>query len=635
MFLKFIGPSVLIWIIIGLRTVYSLSDKYEVGHAKGLALSSIIEEYGKDIGKLSSMITFINSSSSSIHSILFRMNGCAIGEVDRRSYVLSTNCIIEIVKRNCCCVFICEGGITVERMTIDNKYPIQRIFESGLRGDILSLQSALSSVMMKSSVFGDIVVCESGNGFICGKDIRKEEVIGCLFENVSVVEDRENKEIRGIRREECIIRDCFIIGGENGIYGDIVSGINENIGDGYVFESNNNTFVECHRRRLLHYRDVWMNEDYSNENYTTRIVLSTTSSHTITNCTFTNCSSSSSSGGALYFSSYYRTYTITITNCTFSNCSANGYGGAVSCTNASSCIVNRCSFDKCTGGGGGGIYMKSISSCANVKDSTFSLCSSDYGGGLVLYLCNVTDCEGGVDYGIVSGSRFSECNATKSSEYGGGINPCDISSSTIRSCYFYKCYSSGYGGAIGWQNLTSEQIPLSIWIYDCVFELNSAKTSGHDVYINSSRSRTTSIFDNLSYTLTDQTNRVMWYRTNHDSWLPYGRPFDGTIYVRASITSSSKSCGVISDACGSLNGAIESSYYEESEFNCVKLMEGMHNHDTSTIEVGENTLPITSGNGEVEFDVTSSFSSEMNVFEISNGTLNMSGFKIMLQRNVV
>ena len=459
---------------------------------------------------------------------------------------------------------------------------------------------------------------------------------------------RKNKKERRrlFLREECIIRDSKIDGVENGIYGSIVSGVMEgNNGRGYSFISSNNSFVECYGYRREIYDDMEMNEEYKNTNYTSRLSLSTSSSHTITNCTFTNCSSSGN-GGAIYFDSSTYTYTVTITSCTFTDCSAN-FGGAVFCYKASCCVVSGCSFVNCTATsssstGGGGICMYSISTCAGVKDSNISSCTAaTEAGGVKIYSSNVTgtDCEGGVEYGIVSGCRFSDCNATN--YYGGGIYLNSISVSTVQSCSFYSCHTSACGGGIYWNSPTSEQMSLSEWILDCVFELNSANSKGHDVYINSnSYNRTESIFDEMCYTLTNQVNRVVWDYSStvytHDDWLPYRDPsvFDGYIYINGSKNSSSSSCGVWSDVCGSLSGGIESSYYTSSAFSGIVLMEGIHSNDERGINIGDNTLPIRSHVGEVEFDVTSSFSDTSSVFMISSGRLNMSGFTIVLKKTV-
>ena len=55
----------------------------------------------------------------------------------------------------------------------------------------------------------------------------------------------------------------MISGGENGIYGVIVSGIMEgNNGGGYSFVCSNNTFVECRRSKLHTYVEMEKNEEY-------------------------------------------------------------------------------------------------------------------------------------------------------------------------------------------------------------------------------------------------------------------------------------------------------------------------------------------------------------------------------------
>ena len=134
----------------------------------------------------------------------------------------------------------------------------------------------------------------------------------------------------------------------------------------------------------------------------------------------------------------------------------------------SSCVVKGCSFVNCNADKfGGGPYLAHLSLCTELKDSNISLCTAKRGGGgTEIHDSNVTgtDCEGGVEYGIVSGCRFSDCNATGSSDYGGGIRINKISVSTVRSCSFYNCHTSNYGGGIGWNNPTSEQESLTEWI---------------------------------------------------------------------------------------------------------------------------------------------------------------------------
>ena len=638
----------LINLVFGLSYDQTLNEKHTFGYDCEVSRIGWMRNGIKnsiECGASYSLITFMNSSSA-IQSVLFGIDDHSICRLSPDSLICTNDCMIEILRSCSRSAFICEGEIRMERMKIESEYSMGSIVESTPSQSPISDKSC-SSIEIKDSCFIDIEVNSFCAGLISGDNIGREGVTGCLFENVSKKEEEgEKRGWRGIRREGSIIRDSLIKRVKNGIYGDIVSGIMEgNNGRGYSFISNNNSFIECLRSKISHHMEV--NEEYKNTNYTTRIVLDTSSSHTITNCTFTNCTSSGYGGAISFEPSSSSSCTLSITTCSFTNCSASRRGGAVYCYRASLSVVSGCSFVKSKAGSGyygGGMCMYSIASCAGVKDSNFSSCTSGPAGGICISSSNVTgtECEGGVEYGIVSGCRFSDCNAT--SARGGGIYLGSISVSTVRSCSIYSCHSSTYGGGICWRDPTSEQISLSEWILDCVFELNSANSTGHDVYIYSnSYNRTESIFDETCYTLSDHVNRVIWdYYFNssdhyytHDDWLHYGDPsaFDGYIYINGSINSSSSSCGVWSDVCGSLSGGIESSYYTSSAFSGIVLMSGIHSNDERGINVGENTLPIRS-NGTVEFDVPSTFSNTSNVFMFSSGRLNMSGFTIVLKKNV-
>ena len=129
-----------------------------------------------------------------------------------------------------------------------------------------------------------------------------------------------------------------------------------------------------------------------------------------------------------------------------------------------------------------------------------------------------TDCEGRIENGIVSGCLFTHCTGT--SFGGGGLRLDRVDPLTIRSCFFYNCHSGTGGGAMYWYFETTEQNLLTYWILDCVFALNSAKSS-HDIYIDAKQSiRYVTIFDDSSYTLTNKSNRVRCTSNYRDDWLP-------------------------------------------------------------------------------------------------------------------
>ena len=245
------------------------------------------------------MVRFINSSSG-IGSLLMTVNESSVCTVDIWSILWIRDCITWITNRNATSLFVCEGRINAERLSFLSSYSMRTIFDCTDTPKIISA-GCFSSIEVKLSSFKDIKVSSYRGGFISGVNIGREGVISCSFENVSVGEGEDKGEWRRLRRAECFMSDSLITRGENGIYGVIVSGVDERIGGGYSFVSNNNTFVECYRTQQLH-PTVEVNSDYTNKNYTSRITLSNSSSHTITNCTFTGCGSSSNSGGAIRFS---------------------------------------------------------------------------------------------------------------------------------------------------------------------------------------------------------------------------------------------------------------------------------------------------------------------------------------------
>ena len=399
MFLKLDVLTFLIHTIFGLRNCYSLNKNYEVTYfADPTRIVSYRTECCPDSSTPFPLITHINSSSG-IHSILLRTDGCSVARILSNSLLWSSDCIIELLYKNSESAFICSGKIRVERLIIWSKYTMKSLFESI---STAAANSDGSAIEVKLSCFRDIRISESEGGIICGVSIRKEAFIGCSFENVSRGEDGE-KGLREFRREECILNDSQINGGENGI----LTGVMDRSRGRYSFISTNNT---------------------------SRIAFSTSSSHTFTNCTFTGCTSSGK-GAAIYFrSSSSTSSTLSITSCTFTNCSASNTH-AVYCLYALSFLVSGCSFvnHKTTLNSAGGIYIESISNCAGVKDSNFLFCSAGCGGGVFILYVNVTgaDCEGGVECGIVSGCRFTHCSS--STFGGGGLRLNTTSATTILS----------------------------------------------------------------------------------------------------------------------------------------------------------------------------------------------------------
>ena len=171
----------LIWLTYPLAVNYPLNQSYDLGYPKTTVTSPFDNGDAKPIS--ASMITFMNSSSR-MHSLLFRLLIHHIGTIHERSYIYISDCLIEILNRNSPSAFISEGQITVERMAVYSAIPLHSIVQSQTMYGAVA-DSSTSSVAVKSSMFGDVRVYESDGGLISGVYIRREEVIGCSFVNIS------------------------------------------------------------------------------------------------------------------------------------------------------------------------------------------------------------------------------------------------------------------------------------------------------------------------------------------------------------------------------------------------------------------------------------------------------------------
>ena len=160
-------------------------------------------------------IVFINSSSV-MHSLLLEIYSRSVCRIDSSSILSSQECIIVIMKRNEASVFLCEGEVKAERLSLLSSYSMGSLFDPVDTHETIS-GGDYSSVMVKRSFFRDVLLCSFQGGLITGRGIKWEGVIGCSFSNVSI-EVEEGKRKRDIfRRQECVIRDSLVISGENAI----------------------------------------------------------------------------------------------------------------------------------------------------------------------------------------------------------------------------------------------------------------------------------------------------------------------------------------------------------------------------------------------------------------------------------
>ena len=96
----------------------------------------------------------------------------------------------------------------------------------------------------------------------------------------------------------------------------------------------------------------------------------------------------------------------------------------ICCTYPASVVVSDCSFDDCHSmypKGGGALFLNLVASCVGVTDSNVTACSAGWGGGAWICESNVSglECAEGVECGVVSGCRFSECSSIATDYLGG------------------------------------------------------------------------------------------------------------------------------------------------------------------------------------------------------------------------
>ena len=346
--------------------------------------------------------------------------------------------------------FICAGVLILSAFTLI--YTDHSLFSLTINKNYRDFSGFFMrpSVILSNSSFQNIDLLDTGGTFLHSGWMDEERVKCCSFRNISSSSTAKIKScyLSGSIKsfmEDSLVNDC-----DEAIGGTIANLISTDVCE---FLCQNCSFIVS--TRSIHYTSSKMNGNYSNTTYSSQTSLGK-SSHSFTNCTFKNCSASgktnnySGNGGAIcYYQNQKTSYSITVTSCSFSDCSAVGWGGAILIKYAASCIVNTCSFSNCSSTGknkGGAVDMEHLSTCEAVKNSNVTSCTAGSAGGVQIYSCVLgNNCEGGVNYGIISDCLFSGCNTTNETTdgEGGGTYLAVYSTYSFRSCLFSQCKSSG------------------------------------------------------------------------------------------------------------------------------------------------------------------------------------------------
>ena len=117
-----------------------------------LVLSSCSSRECLDFGQ---PLVFINSSSQ-IHSILFTLDRCSFGRIEKDSFLWSNSILwssdrkIEVMYKNRVSAFICSGEIMLRRMDIRSIYEMKSVIESERSGSDLYV---LTNVSIANTIF--------------------------------------------------------------------------------------------------------------------------------------------------------------------------------------------------------------------------------------------------------------------------------------------------------------------------------------------------------------------------------------------------------------------------------------------------------------------------------------------------
>ena len=250
---------------------------------------------------------------------------------------------------------------------------------------------------------------------------------------------------------------------------------------------------------------------------TNRPILSSSSS--FTSCLWSKCEAES--GGGIYVDS--ADIQLEVYTCQFLSCKATVNNGSGICARSSSRVhVNRSHFYDCNAltshdgsDGGGGIYLSNISTEALITSTHFISCIVKYDGGGVALWYSYSKLN---NNNTMQDCVFLNCSGNNQSVSEGGgsrifYNNYNVG---ISNTLFSQC-SNYRGGGL------EIELPLTVStpvISFCLFHVNTAVTSGKDIYLQSC--------DNNpflhSFTISSGHNRVTpehWNETtNQDEWLP-------------------------------------------------------------------------------------------------------------------
>ena len=598
----------------------------------------------------------IRNSSSRVDSVYACQNGKSLFCISSDSRFIMSSCGMEL---SSAIPFVCDGSlelnfihlVTIEHF-ITTPLALYKISDFNLSPNTPVLHH--SKFSLNSCKLNNILFTPSDKQYtniLSHGSVGFQFVGHCIIENVTFMANSGVGACSTVC--ECIFTNNIVQNGEEGINGQIVSGMS-NLTQSFFF-CNNCTFQNCFQRCKSSCNVCEINEEetsaeeISGEEFSYGLLLDQYTSYIIRHCTFLNCYTNLNGGAAILFPGEEATEAkVEIDGCEFINClSVGSDGGAIRLRYADTIIMNNSTLRNCSVASeieryyrAGGIYVAYCVTYLSVSDCIFDLCASGQGGGLS-YLRNGSTSANSP--WLVTGCTFINCISQDTSSGGGGFIAYVVPATLVISCSFSSCQASSAGAAIAFHYPCSSQHEYDSWIEFCVFANNTAASSGHDLTIKQySDVLSESVIDEYSYTLTDQNWRVSYIYNNSgllveyslDDWLPVGF----ATYVSVS-ASSDESCRYLSTSSCT---TIASAYSAASELVAlgiaprIKLSEGVHKDDAETLNISTtsvNIIGISSSNSTLL--LSGSLPSDSALLVLSTSTLSLSKFIISIQTSML
>ncbi|KAH7817804.1 uncharacterized protein MONOS_1900 [Monocercomonoides exilis] len=324
------------------------------------------------------------------------------------------------------------------------------------------------------------------------------------------------------------------------------------------------------------------------------------------------------------------------------------------CLSIDSVHIENNVFNACTAQNhyGGGLYVSSVSTCARISGCEFQNCkASGLGGGLFLenFQVSGTDCilteNGEVESACVFDCSFSSCSVTNTG--GGGVRCVTVPDTQfkMRSIQFISCSALREGGGLCLYPNRETAPDDKLYCFFLFFHECSCRDAnnprGRDVMYYDQNNLYLSLNNPFHECYTTNTNdKRICFAYNYSSsgswayqhtekwdWLK-----DKTVYVSVSGNDTSPLCGSNETfPCLTAKKAFEMCEVQISL--TITLMEGNHQSETTTIEIGTKKISII-GTGKDKSSIgTGTLSSTGALFSVLTGHLGLLHMKVDCNSN--